>query len=162
MKVDNSSAVNALLKVAHHALEADDTDTAIEYFEKALQKDPMNWEAKFYINSLEGTIYTHITTFGNAIYTVLALIQDNVHDSKRRSDAVRLVMSDTLEKVNRKAENNIIWYDCSKKRTSEGYKIDPEKHQSNRNDFQFQYEYFKVFCKNYLLSFKNSLTSILN
>jgi len=111
LKVDNSSTVNALLKAAHRARDAQDTNAAREYFEKVLQKDPVNWEATFYLKSMVGDIYR----FGSSIYTVLALIQDNVLDLKERNDAVELVISHALDRVNRNINTMTAHWDCSKK-----------------------------------------------
>lgn len=84
VKMDTSDELTNLYQVARRAKDANDNENAARYYDMILVKDPLSWEASFYVvycnamNCKIAEIQSAGASVANCIDTVLNLIKDNV------------------------------------------------------------------------------------
>lgn len=97
VKVDTSGELENLYQIARRAKDDNNSENAAKYYDMILVKDPMSWEASFYVvyfKAMECKI-AHIESAGisvaNCVNSVLKLIKDNVDSKEEQVKAVREV-----------------------------------------------------------------------
>lgn len=84
VKVDTSDELANLYQIARRAKKDNNSENAAKYYEMVLMRDPVSWEASFYVvyfKAMEckiSQIQSAIISVTNCIDTVLELIKDNV------------------------------------------------------------------------------------
>ena len=84
VKIDSSTELANLYEIARRAKDSDNSENAINYYDKILVKDPSSWEAQFYVVYYRASsckimeIQSAAISFLNTLIPVLDLVEKNV------------------------------------------------------------------------------------
>lgn len=94
VKVDTSDELSNLYQIARRAKNDNNSENAAKYYDMILVKDPMSWEASFYVVYFKamGCTIAQIQSAGqsvkNCIDSVLRLIKDYVDEEESQAKAI--------------------------------------------------------------------------
>ncbi len=92
-KAENNEELKNLYMIARRAKDDDNSESAAKYYDMILIKDPLSWEATFYVVYFKSmqckimNIQSAANSVKNCVDTVLGLIKDNVTDKAEQKDA---------------------------------------------------------------------------
>lgn len=99
VKIDTTEECNNLYVLARRAKNADDGERAVKYYEMILLRDPMSWEASFYVvyykavNCTIAQIQPMAEVLSQCIGTTLDLINEHVEDRDEQVGAVEEILA---------------------------------------------------------------------
>ncbi|MBQ7122530.1 MAG: zinc-ribbon domain-containing protein [Clostridia bacterium] len=92
-KSENNDELKNLYMIARRAKDDDNSESAAKYYDMILVKDPLSWEATFYVVYFKAmqckiiNIQSAAVSVSNCVDTVFALIKDNVTDKEEQKAA---------------------------------------------------------------------------
>lgn len=143
-----------LYQAARRARESNDFETAVKFYEKICDKDPVSWEANFFaeycgIRHPAWAPYRQsIDIIVDKIPFVLGLIRDNINDEQGQLNAVNIVIERTLDYINAYVDTMRRYYNCRESRNSVGQKNDPELIRNLRESFSTDYHVISTALQN--------------
>lgn len=89
VKIDHSSELSNLYKLARRAKDTNNGENALKYYDQILVKDPNNWEAQFYVVYYKAMqckiaeIGTYASNMRDSLGSILGLVKDYVDEDEQ-------------------------------------------------------------------------------